>query len=91
MPLTSFSGSHRVADPSPAPARVMLAEDLATLYEVEVRALNQAVARNAERFPTDFMFQLTGEEVANFEVTICDLKLREGHGRLEITICDFKF
>jgi ORF6N domain len=44
--------------------RVILAEDLATLYEVEVRALNQAVARNAERFPADFMFQLTGEEVA---------------------------
>ena len=44
--------------------RVMLAEDLAALYEVEVRALNQAVARNAERFPADFMFQLTGDEVA---------------------------
>lgn len=43
--------------------KVILAEDLATLYEVEVRALNQAVARNAERFPADFMFQLTGEEV----------------------------
>jgi hypothetical protein len=45
--------------------RVILAEDLATLYEVEVRALNQAVARNGERFPADFMFQLTGEEVAD--------------------------
>ena len=44
--------------------RVILAEDLAALYEVEVRALNQAVARNAERFPADFMFQLTGEEAA---------------------------
>jgi hypothetical protein len=45
--------------------RVMLAEDLAALYEAEVRALNQAVVRNAERFPADFMFQLTGDEVAN--------------------------
>jgi hypothetical protein len=45
--------------------RVILAEDLAALYEVEVRALNQAVARNVERFPADFMFQLTGEEVTN--------------------------
>jgi hypothetical protein len=44
--------------------RVMLAEDLSALYEVEVRALNQAVARNAQRFPADFMFQLTGDEVA---------------------------
>jgi hypothetical protein len=44
--------------------RVMLAEDLAGLYEVEVRALNQAVSRNAERFPADFMFQLTGDEAA---------------------------
>jgi hypothetical protein len=44
--------------------RVILAEDLAALYEVEVRALNQAVRRNVERFPADFMFQLAGEEVA---------------------------
>ena len=47
--------------------RVMLAEDLAALYEVEVRALNQAVARKCERFPPDFMFQLTGEEVADLK------------------------
>jgi hypothetical protein len=45
--------------------RVMLAEDLAALYEVEVKVLNQAVRRNADRFPADFMFQLTGDEVAN--------------------------
>jgi hypothetical protein len=37
---------------------VMLAADLAALYEVKVRALNQAVKRNRERFPDDFMFQL---------------------------------
>jgi len=37
----------------------MLDFDLATLYEVETRALNQAVKRNIERFPEDFMFQLT--------------------------------
>jgi len=39
--------------------RVMLDFDLAELYEVETRVLNQAVKRNISRFPTDFMFQLT--------------------------------
>lgn len=42
--------------------RVMLDFDLALLYSVETRVLNQAVKRNAERFPTDFIFQLTAEE-----------------------------
>lgn len=36
--------------------------DLAALYGMEARALNQAVARNPERFPDDFMFQLTDDE-----------------------------
>ena len=39
--------------------RIMLDFDLAVLYEVETRVLNQAVKRNIERFPDDFMFQLT--------------------------------
>jgi hypothetical protein len=42
--------------------KVMLDRDLAVLYEVEVKRLNQAVKRNIERFPEDFMFQLTGDE-----------------------------
>ena len=42
--------------------KVMLDSDLAMLYEVEIRALNQAVKRNIERFPINFMFQLTQEE-----------------------------
>ena len=42
--------------------KVMLDFDLAELYEVETRALNQAVKRNVERFPERFMFQLTKEE-----------------------------
>ncbi len=42
--------------------RVMLDFDLATLYEVETRVLNQAVKRNLKRFPKDFMFQLTRKE-----------------------------
>ncbi len=45
--------------------RVMLGSDLASLYEVETRILNQAVKRNIDRFPQDFMFQLTKEEFYN--------------------------
>ncbi|MBQ6194804.1 MAG: ORF6N domain-containing protein [Prevotella sp.] len=43
--------------------RVMLDFDLATMYGVETRVLNQAVKRNIERFPEDFMFQLTKGEL----------------------------
>ena len=39
--------------------KVILDRDLAALYDVETRALNQSVKRNPERFPNDFMFQLT--------------------------------
>jgi len=42
--------------------KAILDVDLASLYEVETKQLNQAVKRNIERFPSDFMFQLTGEE-----------------------------
>jgi hypothetical protein len=44
--------------------KVMLDADLAHLYEVPTRALNQAVKRNMERFPEDFIFELTPEEAA---------------------------
>ncbi|MBT9168508.1 MAG: hypothetical protein DDT19_01853 [Syntrophomonadaceae bacterium] len=43
--------------------KVMLDRDLAVLYGVETRALNQALRRNIKRFPEDFMFQLTKEEM----------------------------
>jgi hypothetical protein len=43
--------------------KVMLDADLAELYGVQTRALNQAVKRNIERFPKDFMFRLTREEI----------------------------
>lgn len=45
--------------------KVMLDKDLAWLYEVETKRLNEAVKRNSERFPEDFMFQLTKEEWEN--------------------------
>jgi phage regulator Rha-like protein len=44
--------------------KVMLDRDLATLYGVETKNLNKAVRRNVDRFPTDFMFQLTQAEAA---------------------------
>jgi len=44
--------------------KVMLDADLAELYGVPTKSLNLAVKRNAERFPEDFMFQLTGDEAA---------------------------
>ena len=44
--------------------KVMLDFDLARLYHVETRSLNQAVRRNIKRFPPDFMFQITAEELA---------------------------
>jgi hypothetical protein len=43
--------------------KVMLDYDLATLYGVETRALKQAVRRNSRRFPKDFMFELTENEM----------------------------
>ena len=45
----------------------MLSSDLAGVYGVEPRALNQAVKRNAKRFPKDFMFQITAEEAASLK------------------------
>ena len=51
--------------------RVMLDSDLAELYEVEAKQLNQAVKRNITRFPDDFMFRLTKDEFTDV-VTICD-------------------
>ena len=50
--------------------KVMLSRHLAALYEVEPRALVQAVKRNIERFPSDFMFQLTPEEFGNLKSQI---------------------
>src|SRR5712692_4414113 len=46
--------------------KVMIDFDLADLYQVPTKALNQAVRRNLDRFPSDFMFQLTGEELENW-------------------------
>jgi len=44
----------------------MLDADLATLYGVETRVLNQAIKRNLDRFPSDFMFQLSAKDLKNW-------------------------
>ncbi|HET8761615.1 MAG TPA: ORF6N domain-containing protein, partial [Nitrospiria bacterium] len=54
--------------------KVMLDADLAVLYDVQVKALNQAVRRNIERFPEDFMFQLTAEEITRLRSQTVTLK-----------------
>ena len=51
--------------------RVMIDRDLAYLYRVPTKALNQAVKRNMRRFPEDFMFRLSDEETIEL-VTNCD-------------------
>ena len=52
--------------------KIMLDSDLAALYGVETRVLVQAVKRNPERFPKDFMFQLINQEVENWRSQIGD-------------------
>ncbi len=50
--------------------KVMIDRDLAELYDVETRVLNQAVKRNEKRFPEDFMFQMTKEEMQEWKSQI---------------------
>jgi hypothetical protein len=50
--------------------KVMIDRDLAELYDVETRVLNQAVRRNEKRFPEDFMFQMSKEEMENWKSQI---------------------
>ena len=64
--------------------RVMLDRDLAQLYGVETKVLNQAVKRNQGRFPNDFMFRLTKEEMREL-VTNCDRFEKLKH--LKLTAC----
>jgi len=61
--------------------KVILDSDLAVLYGVENKALHQAVQRNIERFPPDFMFQLTEEEMARLRSQTVTLKKGRGQHR----------
>lgn len=60
---------------------VMLDEDLAKLYEVSVKRLNEQVKRNIERFPNDFMFQLTEEEYEKLKSQIATSSSEHGGRR----------
>ena len=57
--------------------QVMVDSDLAMLYQVETKALNRAVKRNAKRFPEDFCFQLTAEELKILRCQSGTAKLKE--------------
>ena len=56
--------------------KVMLDRHLAYLYGVQTRALNQAVRRNKERFPADFMFSLTRDEIMNLSQIVTSSKIK---------------
>ena len=56
----------------------MLDFDLAELYEVETKVLNQAVKRNIDRFPSDFMIQLTKEEFQSLRSQFVTLETGRG-------------
>ncbi len=61
--------------------RVILDHELATIYGVTIKRLNEQVKRNAERFPEDFMFRLTREEAELLRSQIATLKLGRGRHR----------
>ena len=63
--------------------KVILDSDLAELYGVPTKALNQAVQRNLERFPADFMFQLTENEAANLRSQFVTSKTAEANLRFQ--------
>jgi len=65
--------------------KVMIDRDLAELYGVETRALNQAVRRNIDRFPADFMFSLSREEIRNISQIVISSKMKHAPGMLVFT------
>ncbi len=61
--------------------QIMLDSDLAELYQVETKVFNQAVKRNSERFPDDFMFQLSEEEYESLRSQFVTLETGRGKHR----------
>lgn len=69
--------------------RVMLDSDLANLYQVETKALNQAVKRNLDRFPADFMFRLSNEEYSSLKSQFVTSKtIRGGKQKLPLVFTE---
>ena len=60
---------------------VLLDRDVATLYQVETKRVNEAVRNNPERFPDDYMFELSVEESSVLRSKISTLEQGEGKGR----------
>ena len=56
--------------------KIMLDRDLAEMYGVETRVLNQAVRRNIDRFPEDFMFSLTRDEIMNLSQIVISSRIK---------------
>jgi phage regulator Rha-like protein len=93
MPSAKATHSNAVTDVLPAlqsigltitvlrGQRVILDADLAELYGVETKRLNEQVKRNLERFPADFMFQLNAQELASLRSQIATLKTGRGQHR----------
>ena len=69
----------------------MLDADLAMLYGVETKALNQAVKRNINRFPDDFRFQLTQEEAVATRSQFATLNEEQNSLRSQFVISNFCF
>lgn len=65
--------------------RVMIDRDLAELYGVETRVLNQAVRRNIKRFPDDFMFSLNREEIRNLSQIVISSKIKHAPNMFAFT------
>jgi len=77
--------------------KVMLDFNLAALYGVETKNLNKAVKRNLDRFPADFMFQLTAEELANLKFQIGTSssthggrRTRDCRGERTMQLCEYR-
>lgn len=65
--------------------KVMLDRDLAQLYGIETRVLSQAVRRNINRFPEDFMFSLTRQEILNLSQFVISSKIKHAPNVLVFT------
>ena len=70
--------------------QVLLDSDLAILYGVETKRLNEQVKRNIERFPDDFMFQLTKVELINLKSQIATLSATKNSPRSQIVTLNTK-
>ena len=67
--------------------KVMLDRDIAELYGTETKRVNEQVSRNPERFPENFMFQLTQEEIQNLRSQNATANMSSNHTVKKLTTC----